>query len=390
MYGFNKLREQISGRFNRMSRRFFELILFMLWTGLAFGQVTYVPTSLAFPQITVGGDTGAQNYTTIVQIVNNNSTSTTGHIALFSDSGSPLAVQFDGQGPQSAMDVTLGAGATRQIQLTLSGAITPGWMEITYSPSDALTTVILQFRSGTTLLSEVGVDPAFDVISSTDFAAETDTTLNTGIAIANAGGSQAFVLARMTDPNTGSTIANSVITLPANGHIARLLTELFPSVPNISQLRTKVSLDSCSSSACSFPGGGFLATAIRLNGAQFTTIPVTERAVGDPIRVLPQVAFGGPSDGLNMKTVLYFTTNISTGVFGTVDIFDNDGNPLLASADGGAPSSTTTFTVPGNRVSRLVLSGDQTLRSGWIRLTLPASVHLVTSAVFQTFIGANL
>jgi len=91
-----------------------------------------------------------------------------------------------------------------------------------------------------------------------------------------------------------------------------------------------------------------------------------------------------------MKTVLYFTTNVATGVFGTADIFDNDGNPLNASADGATPAASFTFTVPGNRVSRIVLSGDQTLRSGWVRLTLSGSVHVIPSAVFQTFIGANL
>ena len=371
--------------------RVLALLLLLLSAELALGQATSTPVSVAFPQLAIGGDADGQNYVTIIQIVNNNSVPITGHIALFSDTGAALGVLFDGQGPQSTLDITLQSGATRQIQVTLNGAITAGWMAITYSPSDALTTVILQFRSGNILLSEVGVDPAFDTIEATDFAAETDTTLNTGIAIVNPSSTTGYVLARLWDTATGTSFTSSILTLPANGHMARLLTELFPNVPNIAQIRAAVSLDSCSSSSCSFPGGnGFLGTAIRLNGAQFTTIPVTARDVGDPVRVLPQVAFGGPAGGLNMKTVLYFTTNVVTGVFGTADIFDNDGNPLMASADGGAPSSSITFTVPGNRVGRIVLSGDQTLRSGWIRLTLPSSVNLVANAVFQTFNGSNL
>src|SRR5205814_1998255 len=61
------------------------------------------------------------------------------------------------------------------------------------------------------------------------------------------------------------------------------------------------------------------------------------------------------------------------------------------SADGGATfSSSIPFTVSGNRVSRVVLSGDQTLRSGWIRLTLGSSVHLIANAVFETFNGSSL
>src|SRR5262249_42531719 len=217
-----------------------------------------------------------------------------------------------------------------------------------------------------------GVNPAFDAIAATDFSAETDVNLNTGIAVANPSSSIAYVLARVWDANTGTSFTSTILTLPANGHTARMLTELFPNVLNISQIRAKISLDSCSSSSCSFAGGnGFLATAIRLNGPQFTTLPAAARATGDATRILPQGAFGGPANGLNIKTGLFFPPNVTSGVFGTADIFDNGGNPLAASADGAAPASSITFTVPGNRVSRIVLSGDQVLRSGWIRLTLP-------------------
>src|SRR5207302_2857071 len=368
------------------------LLLFLLSCDFAFGQVTYVPVVVAFPQIAVGGDPGGQNYVTLLQVVNNNSSFTIGHIALFSDSGAPLAVLFDGQGPQSTMDVKLDSGQTRQIQITLTGIVTPGWMQITYSPSDALTTVILQFRSGTTLLSEIGVDPAFDTISATDIAAETNAALNTGIAIANPDTVAAYVLVGLWDPNTGAELATTTLSLPPNGHTSRFLTELFPGVANIRQIRAKFSLDECSTSACTSAGGnGFLATAVRLNGDQFTTIPVADRPPdGDQIRILPQMAFGGPAAAINMTTVLYLTTNVSTGVFCTADIFDDNGNPLAASANGEAPASSIIITVPGNRVTRVVLSGDEMLRSGWIRLTLSGAVHLITSAVFQTFNGPNL
>jgi hypothetical protein len=156
-------------------------------------------------------------------------------------------------------------------------------------------------------------------------------------------------------------------------------------------MRPKISIDACSNANCTSPGGDFIATAVRLNVDQFTTIPVIgDIDTGDQVRLLPQVAFGGPDAGIHMKTILYFTTNVTSGVFGTADIFDNDGAPLAASANGAAPATSIPFTVPGNRVTRIVLDGDQTLRSGWARLTLSGPVHLITSAVFQTFNGPNL
>jgi hypothetical protein len=366
-------------------------LLLLLMSDVCFGQqFTSLTFPIDFPQVALGGDLSGVNYVTLLQVVNNNSVATTGHLTLHGDDGSPLTALFDGQGPQATLDISLAAGQARQIQITTNGPVTSGWMEITYTPSDALTTVILQLRSGNALLSEVGVQPA-DTVSSADFAADTDTNLNTGVAIVNPEATAGNFLVSLWDPNSGSALANAKVSLAANGHVARLLTELFPSVAGIAQIRAKISINACADANCTGPGGDFIATAIRLNGDQFTAIPVSSDVEGgDPVRILPQVAFGGPAAGINMKTVLYFTTNVSSGVFGTASIFDNDGNPLAASADGGAPSASMTFTVLGNRVSRVVLAGDQTLRSGWIRLTLSGPVNLIASAVFQTFNGTNL
>jgi hypothetical protein len=368
------------------------LVLLLVWSDFTFGQTTFVPVPIAFPHVVAGGDSGGQNYVTLLQVVNNNSASITGHLSLFGDTGSPLAVFFDGHGPQATLDISLVPGQTREIQVTLNGPVTSGWLEISYTPSDALTTVILQFRSGSTLLSEIGVAPSFGPLAATDLAAETNSTLNTGIAIANPDTATAYVLASLWDPVSGSATTQNILSLPPGGHMAKFLTDLFPTAANITQIRAKVSLDGCADPACSSPGGnGFFATAVRFSQDQFTTIPVADRPMdGDQIRILPQVAFGGPSGGLNMKTVLYLTTNVSSGVFGTIDIFDNDGNPLPASADGAAPATSIPVTVPGNRVVRIVLSGDETLRSGWIRLTLSSAVHLIANAVFQTFSGSDL
>jgi hypothetical protein len=366
------------------------ILVILLISDVCFGQATSLSIPVNFPQIAIGADASGVNYVTLLQVVNNNSAATTGHLTLHADDGSGLPALFDGQGPQSSLDIPLQTGQARLIKITTNGPVSSGWLEITYSPSDALTTVILQLRNGTTLLSEVGVQPA-DATPSADLAAETETNLNTGLAIANPQTTAQTVLVRLWDPNSGSPVVSTKFSLAAHGHVARLLTELFPAVDGISKMRPKISIDACSDANCSAAGGDFIATAIRLNGDQFTTIPVSGVVdSGEQVRVLPQVAFGGPDGGINMKTVLYFTTNVPSGVFGTANIFDNDGNPLAASADGGQPSSAITFTVPGNRVTRVVLDGDQTLRSGWIRLTLSGQVHLIASAIFQTFNGAVL
>src|SRR5215471_20642366 len=240
------------------------VILLFLWSDLALAQTTFVSVPVAFPHVVAGGDPAGTNYVTILQIINNNSVSTTGHISLFGDSGSPLGFLFDGQGPLSTLDVKLDPGQNREIHLTLTGPVTSGWMQISYTPSGALTTVILQFRSHSTLLSEIGIKPLPEPMAATDLAAETSPTLNTGIAIANPDTVKAYVLASLWDPNTGSVLTQNILSLPAHGHLAQFLTDLFPGASNIGQLRAKVSLDGCADPACSSAGGnGFFATAVR-------------------------------------------------------------------------------------------------------------------------------
>src|SRR5438552_9295135 len=131
------------------------LVLLLVCPGIVFAQTTFVATTVAFPHVVAGGDPGGVNYVTLVQLVNNNSVATTGHMSVFGDNGSPLNVLFDGQGPLSTLDIKLDPGQTREIQLSLTGPVTAGWMKISFTPSNALTTVILQFRSGTTLFSEI-------------------------------------------------------------------------------------------------------------------------------------------------------------------------------------------------------------------------------------------
>ena len=224
--------------------------------------------------------------------------------------------------------------------------------------------------------------------------AESDTAngLNTGIAIVNPNSTANAALVRLWDPSTGNQLGSTTVALAANAHVAKLLTELFPTVAGINQIRTQLSIDSCSTSACSAAGSlGFVATALRLNGSLFTTLPVVPSgSTTNLIRLLPHVAFGGDPAGLNFKTALYLTTTVSGGVTGVADIFDDNGNPIAASANGGVPSSHFAFTVLGSRVMKIVLSGDATLRAGWVRLTLPNNASLVVNAVFQTYTGSTL
>jgi hypothetical protein len=380
------------------------LLLVLLCAAPAFAQTAFYSTPVWFPHIDIGGDPNGAHYVTLVQASNNTSSFVTATLVVYSDAGTQMSASFDGQAPSTSLNFTLDSGATRQIQVSLSGAITAGWLQITYSPAPAQTNVILQYLSGSSVLTEVGIDPFYGQMSQTYFPVETSTNLNTGIAIASPNVSS-IIGVQLTDQNSGNLLANTTISLPPNGHTAKLLTDLFPTAQNINQTKSVLILTSCSTTACTAPGPtGFIATALRLNlsSNSFTAVPVVQASsTGTLVRVLPHIAFGGSPSGVNFQTTLYLTTfsgftssgtpGSLSGVTGQASMFNDNGNPIAASANGGAASSSFTFSVLSNRVTKIVLTGSSTLQAGWIQITLPSqSTALVVNAVFQTYQGSTL
>jgi hypothetical protein len=380
------------------------LLFVLLCTAPVFAQNGFQPTNVWFPHIDVGGDPNGLHYVTLVQAANNTSSFSIGHLVVYSDTGTAQSVSFDGQAPATSLDFSLDSGATRQIQVSLgSTTITPGWLQITYTPAVAETNVVLQYLSGASVLTEVGIPAFFGQMSATYFPVETNTAaiLNTGIAIVNPNG-PSVVLAELTDPGTGNLLASTTLSLGTNGHTSKLLTDLFPTATGINATTAVLFLQSCTTTACTAAGPGFIATALRLNGSAFTTLPVTQAAsTGNLTRVLPHIAFGGSPSGVNFKTILYlttfsgFTTSGTPGstipVTGQASMFDDSGNPISASANGGAAAPSFTFNVLANKVLKVVLSGSNTLQAGWIELNLPStSTPLVVNAVFQTYQGSTI
>lgn len=372
------------------------LVTSALVTAPAFAQVTSgpVPDTVAYAHMSVGGDPNGLNYLTLLQFLNDNSANTSGHIAVFSDNGSPLAVSFNGGAPATTFDFALQSGTTAEVQLSSSNTtVTSGWLNITYSPSNAETTELIQYRSGTTIIGEVGV-PGTDItqngpLPSTTFPAETSSSVNTGIAIANPNTTAIGVLVRVWDPGSGNVLASTTVALAANAHVSKFLTELFPTTAGITAIRPQVSLDSCASTTCTTANftdtPGFIATALRFDTADsiFTTIPVIQSPTGGAtVRVLPQVAIGGSNP--NYQTTLFMSTTATNGLSGVAAFMDDNGNLIPVSANGTPTSGQFNFTVLGNRVTKIILSGSSTLRSGWVSLTLPSSAPLIVDAVFQS------
>jgi hypothetical protein len=378
------------------------LFLFLLFCAApSFAQVGFRSSNVWYPNMDVGGDPGGLHYVTLVEASNNTSSFLTGVLTVYSAGGTAMEVSFDGQAPAASLNFELDSGVVRQIQVSSAGDITQGWIQITYTPNLAETTVIVQYLAGSSILSEVGISPFFNTMTNTfsgpatAFPVETDlsSNLNTGIAIANPNTAAQVVMVQLF---SGGTIAGTTtISLPQYGYTAKLLTDLFPNISGISQMTAGVGLKSCTTTACTTDGPGLIATALRLNMATglFTAVPVVPTpSVVAAVRLIPHIAFGGSPAGIHFQTILYLTNPTSSGVSGTVNLLDNDGNPLAATANGGAtPLSKFSFSVLPGSVFKITLSGGAALQQGWLQLSQSLrTIPLIVNALFQTFNGPTV
>jgi hypothetical protein len=376
------------------------LLLFMLFIASpAFAQVGFQPTNVWFPNMDVGGDPNGLHYVTLVEASNNTSSFLTGVLTVYSATGAAMSVSFDGQAPATSLNFELDSGVVRQIQISSTKEITNGWIQITYTPNRAETTVIVQYLVDSSILSEVGINPFFNNMTNTTlgpatvFPVETNlsSNLNTGIAIANPNTAQVVMVQLVSG---GMTVGTTTISLSQYGYTAKLLTDLFPNVSGISQMTAQVRLSSCTTTACTAAGPGLIATALRLNIATglFTAVPVVPTPLGGAVvRLIPHIAFGGSPAGVNFQTVLYLTTT-SSGLTGQANLFDNNGNPIAATANGGAtPVSGFRFSVEAGSVFKITLSGGSALQQGWLQLTQSdRTAPLIVNALFQTYNGPTV
>src|SRR5581483_855187 len=97
------------------------LLFLLLCAAPGFAQTSFVPVTVQFPHIALGGDPSGLNYVTLLQVVNNNSSYSIGNISLYSDSGAALSASFDGGAPSTTFQFTVDSGVTRQIQISSSG-----------------------------------------------------------------------------------------------------------------------------------------------------------------------------------------------------------------------------------------------------------------------------
>lgn len=179
-------------------------------------------TTLYFAQVADGS-----TYRTNFVLVNPTDSATTATLEFYSDTGSPLPLPIAGA-QRTTYPVSLGArSVARVVTDGTSSEITAGWARMTAPIEGIGGSAIFQTVVQGEIASEAGVSSS---PSATRFATYVDTLefADSGVALSNPNNSNVNV--RFNLRNTSGQIAASTTqTLPSLGHLARMVTQLFPS-----------------------------------------------------------------------------------------------------------------------------------------------------------------
>jgi beta-propeller repeat-containing protein len=229
-----------------------------------------------------------------------------------------------------------------------TGAVRSGYVIITpdAASSTPLTTLTFGMVSGGLVQSQAAILPTS---LTTDCALQVDVVQaigrNLGVAIANAGGSEAVITLTLRNEDGAATGSPASISIPAGQQLARFVTELFPSSTLGSAFRGSMSAQS--SVPVSLIG-------VRFSGIEFSTLPILPNNPATvPLRTLSGGTIGGANAVMfsqfaisgGWATALGLVNATSSTITGRIDIFDTSGNPMAVRLNG-TTQSTFNYSIP--------------------------------------------
>ena len=171
---------------------------------------------------------------------------------------------------------------------------------------------------------------------------------NLGVAIANPGPTAAHITLSLRDDG-GATLATETLTVNSLNQTAKFVTELFSSQPSVPSDLTGT-LDISSDLPVAVIG-------LRFRGQNFSTLPATNLSVPTPVPVISP-GIGGPAAVIlpqfaargGLETEIVLANTGASAITVRVDIFGQNGQPLVADLNGTSASSFVGINIPAGGV----------------------------------------
>ena len=290
--------------------------------------------SIIFPHLGAG-----LGLTTQILLINPSSQTIRGRIELTASDGSALDLELEGESG-SSFDYELAPDGVFRGTITADSGVQSGYAVVTSDGVAPSGTAVFQFRSGDeSLISEAGVG----VASSTRLARIFVDTFQTqtGVAVAIPGGMSGMRTFALSDLS-GNPVGEVGRDLPADGHLAVFVDELFEDLPSsfkgVLEITGRTQVDTV------FRPIDFSAVTLKLtiNGRGdpiLTTLPVATATPSGRRLIFPQVGFGS---GLSTRFVL-INAQGGSELVGNLSFTQSDGSELMTILGGETGSAFDWF-----------------------------------------------
>jgi hypothetical protein len=160
------------------------------------------------------------------------------------------------------MTVTVPAQGVAQFETDGLGAVQTGWAKV--QADQVLSGIALfSFYDGSGNFIDEAGDSAASPFQSLSVFVQSDSSTSTGIALANPYTNSSTVTLTLTDANSNQ-LAQTTVTLPAMGHLARYANELFSAIPS-GEFDGKINVSGTNP---------VIALTLRQRGTAFTSLPI--------------------------------------------------------------------------------------------------------------------
>ena len=310
-------------------------------------------SSLVFPHIGAGVVSALRTLSTQIILINPSETATLkGRIRLTSSQGTPLQLELEGT-TDSDFPYELGPNQVFKGTLRSSGSALAGYAQVTVEEGNLLPsgTAIFQFRDGSgNVISEAGVGARAATDKARLFVDTVDT--RTGVALASAGNDATTVRLELRD-RSGFLLASSLREVPAEGHLALFVDEVFDTPAGFTGVLEIHSLVPVVPITLKLSQN-------RRGDSILTTLPIADlrRPPQSLERVVPQLAFG---PGLSTRLIL-----LSSWLEGTLELEQEQltGQLLFAHSSGTLMQLALSGEVGGQFSYQVSRAGGRQLRPG--------------------------
>ncbi len=334
------------------------------------------PVRMIFAQVADGALPGTnRSYQTTFILENDSDYAATGFLKFYDDSGAPLKLTV-GKLTDSSIPITVYPGGLVRLATSGTASLKTGWASIeTDQPLAGTASFGIRDVHGK-IYTDVGVAESLLGTSFTIFA-DSKNNNYTGLALVNPNETEAAELRLELMDDKGIKITETSQKLSTKGHVARFLNEFFPAVANINNFEGSLIVSS-------IDGKKFAGITLRLNGDQFTSLPMVappSAMNNTKLLVFPQIA-DGLLGKLKYATSIILINNTASRATGKIELFKSDGTPMLVTM-GGKTAASFDFDLAVRAVTRLVTSGTGDAKVGWSRVTMDQPIS--GAAIFHVF-----